>query len=60
MPAYDGVLFTPPAPLALASIQDPSTGETVNDVPMLLDTGGPELAWDFVQASAGHCSSSGC
>ncbi len=39
MPAYDGFLFTPPAPLALVSIQDPSSGETVNHVPMLLDTG---------------------
>lgn len=39
MPAYDGVLFTPPAPLALVSIHDPSSGETVNDVPMLPDTG---------------------
>lgn len=39
MPAYDGSLFTPPAPLARATLRNPETGATVADVPMLLDTG---------------------
>ncbi len=39
MPAYDGNLFNPPAPLARVIIRHPSSGATVSDVPMLLDTG---------------------
>jgi len=39
MPAYDSVLFNPPAPLARVIIRHPSTGAMVSDVPMLLDTG---------------------
>ncbi len=39
MPAYDGVLFNPPAPLAKVTLRHPSTGASVSDVPMLLDTG---------------------
>jgi len=39
MPAYDGSLFNPPAPVALVSIRNPATGETLNDVPMLIDSG---------------------
>ena len=39
MPEYDGSLFNPPAPVALVSIQNPVTGETLNDVPMLIDSG---------------------
>ena len=39
MPAYDGVLFNPPAPLAKVTIRHPSSGAAVSDVPMLLDTG---------------------
>jgi hypothetical protein len=39
MPAYDGSLFTPPAPLARVIIRNPLSGATVSDVPMLLDTG---------------------
>lgn len=39
MTAYDGTLFNPPAPLARVVIRHPSSGATVADVPMLLDTG---------------------
>lgn len=39
MPAYDGNLFNPPAPLASVIIRHPSSGATMSDVPMLLDTG---------------------
>lgn len=39
MPAYDGVLFSPPAPLAKVTLRNPSSGAAVSDVPMLLDTG---------------------
>lgn len=39
MPAYDSKLFNPPAPLASVTLRHPSTGATVSDVLMLLDTG---------------------
>ena len=39
MPAYDGALFSPPAPLARVTLRHPSSGAAVSDVPMLLDTG---------------------
>ncbi len=39
MPAYDSVLFNSPAPLARVTLRHPSSGATVSDVPMLLDTG---------------------
>jgi hypothetical protein len=39
MPAYDKTLFDPPAPLARVIIRHPTSGATVSDVPMLLDTG---------------------
>ena len=39
MPAYDSDLFHPPAPVALVGLRDPGSGNTVNDVPMLIDTG---------------------
>lgn len=39
MPAYDGNLFNPPAPLARVVLRHPSSGATVSDVPVLLDTG---------------------
>ena len=39
MPVYDGVLFSPPAPLARVTLRNPSSGAAVSDVPMLLDTG---------------------
>jgi hypothetical protein len=39
MPAYDSTAFRPPAPVALVKIQSPSSGKSVTNVPMLLDTG---------------------
>ncbi|HEX8844225.1 MAG TPA: aspartyl protease family protein [Pyrinomonadaceae bacterium] len=39
MPAYDSVLFAPPAPLAHVSLRNPESGAVQTDVPMLLDTG---------------------
>jgi gag-polyprotein putative aspartyl protease len=39
MPAYDSTLFDPPAPLARVTIRHPTSGATISDVPMLLDTG---------------------
>ncbi len=39
MPAYDSVLFNSPAPLARVTLRHPSSGATVSDVPMRLDTG---------------------
>ncbi len=39
MPAYDPNLFEPPAPVAVVSIKDPKGGNTVRDVPMLIDSG---------------------
>jgi len=39
MPAYDSVLFDPPAPSARVTIRHPLSGAIVSDVPMLLDTG---------------------
>ncbi len=39
MPAYDSNLFDPPAPVAVVGIRDPGSGNTVPDVPMLIDSG---------------------
>ncbi len=39
MPAYDGHLFSPPAPFAKVSLRNPENGTVVSDVGMLLDTG---------------------
>jgi Retroviral aspartyl protease len=39
MSAYDSNLFDTPAPIALVSIRDPGSGNTVHDVPMLIDSG---------------------
>jgi hypothetical protein len=39
MPAYDSNRFDPPAPIALVGIRDPGSGNTVHDVPMLIDSG---------------------
>jgi len=39
MPEYDSDLFDPPAPVALVGIRDPGSGNTVHDVPMLIDSG---------------------
>lgn len=39
MPAYDGDLFSPPAPVATVTLRNPATGAVIADVRMLLDTG---------------------
>lgn len=39
MQPYDSSLFTPPAPLARVSLRDLESGASVQDVPLLLDTG---------------------
>lgn len=39
MPEYDATHFSPPAPIARVSLVHPNTGQAVDDVPMLLDTG---------------------
>jgi hypothetical protein len=39
MPAYDATHFNPPAPLAQVTLRNPSTGVTVSDVALLVDSG---------------------
>ena len=39
MPTYDASLFNPPAPLARVTLRNQENGNTVLDVPLLLDTG---------------------
>jgi predicted aspartyl protease len=39
MPAYDAVLFDPPAPVAYVTLRNGKTGAVWSEVPMLLDTG---------------------
>jgi hypothetical protein len=39
MPAYDATHFNPPAPLALVTLRNPSTGVVVADVALLVDSG---------------------
>ena len=39
MPAYDGGRFSPPAPVALVTLQNPETGKEMSEVPMLIDSG---------------------
>ena len=39
MPEYNATHFSPPAPIAQVSLIHPDTGQTLDDVPMLLDTG---------------------
>jgi predicted aspartyl protease len=39
MPAYDVSLFNPPAPLARVTLRNPTNGNSLSDVPMLIDTG---------------------
>lgn len=39
MPAYDDSRFAPPAPLARVSLRNPVKGDTLSDVPMLIDSG---------------------
>lgn len=51
MQAYDGSLFSPPAPLARVTLRNPETRAIVADVAMLLDTGADItlLPQDFVE-----------
>ena len=39
MPAYDATFFDPPAPLAMVTVRSPTTGESIDNVAMLIDTG---------------------
>jgi hypothetical protein len=39
MPAYDDDRYAPPAPIAMVSLQHPDSGESIADIPMLLDSG---------------------
>ena len=39
MPAYDASLFNPAAPLAMVTLRNPASGETLDNVPMLIDSG---------------------
>ena len=39
MPKYDASLYNPPAPVAMVGIRNGATGESANDVPMLIDSG---------------------
>lgn len=39
MPAYDSESYRPPVPLALVSVRSTSSGTSVDEVPMLLDSG---------------------
>lgn len=39
MPTYDSILFYPPAPLARIGLRNPQSGNSVADVPMLIDSG---------------------
>lgn len=39
MPSYDASHFDPPAPVAQVTLRDPSSGLTIPDVVLLMDTG---------------------
>jgi hypothetical protein len=39
MPNYNTELFSPPAPIASVTVRNPSTNETISDVPLLIDSG---------------------
>ena len=39
MPVYDDQFFNPPAPLARVTLRNSGDGNTVTDVPMLIDSG---------------------
>lgn len=55
MPAYDTLNFDPPAPVAFVEWRNPTTGKSIVQVPMLLDTGAdvtlfPEAISEQLQA----------
>jgi hypothetical protein len=68
MPAYEGELFAPPAPVARISLRNPKSGKIVQDVAMLIDSGADvtlvpgsvlaELDIEQVTASSTNCSGS--
>jgi hypothetical protein len=39
MPAYEGDRFDPPAPVARVSLRHPESGTSIQDIPMLIDSG---------------------
>ena len=39
MPKYDAENFDPPAPVAHVTLRHPATGDSISNVPMLIDTG---------------------
>jgi len=39
MPAYNPVLFSPPAPLARVTLRNPQSGATLSEVALLIDSG---------------------
>ena len=39
MAAYDAALFRPPAPVARVTLRDPPSGQSADNVPMLIDSG---------------------
>ncbi len=39
MPGYDDSRFAPPAPVMLAVIRHPDSGESLSNIPMLIDSG---------------------
>lgn len=54
MPRYSSEGFDPPAPIALVEIRNRGTGQTIANVPMLMDTGAdvtlvPQAALDQLQ-----------
>lgn len=54
MPIYSREGFDPPAPIAFVEIRNQATGQTVANVPMLMDTGAdvtlvPQTALDNLQ-----------
>jgi hypothetical protein len=58
MPAYETVLFDPPAPMAQVTLRNPANGAICSDVPMLLDSGAdvtfiPQTAIDLLEATPG-------
>ena len=44
MPKYDAENFDPPAPVAHVLLRNPATGVSLQDVPMLIDTGADATA----------------
>jgi hypothetical protein len=39
MSEYDSENFDPPAPVAHVTLRNPATGDVLNNIPMLIDTG---------------------